>query len=417
MNNSVVGLLVIVIFLILLSAFFSASEISMMSLNRYRLRHLVKNNHKTAARVQKMLSEPEKLLSLVLIGNTLANIIASMLVTMVSEKFLSQTGVLMATGTLALLILIIAEMLPKTLAALYPQKIAFLFAWPLHISQIIFSPIINFTSFLTQSFIKILNIDKDKILKDTLSREELSFVVNETAGTLSNDHKNMLVSLLDLEKAVVEDVMISKTDIIGIDINNPWHEIIEQLQHLPHTRIPLYKDNIDDLIGIIHLRNVLNQHLNAELNLNNLLAIAEPIYYIPKGTKLSDQIINFKKMKQRSAFVVNEYGDLQGLLAIEDILEEIIGEYSTDLHMHTEIIPEKDGSFIIDGGTTLRHIEKILSWRMPKLGPKTISGLIIEYLGYIPSATCCLRIEDYKIEVLKNSDNTIKSVRIIKEKI
>ncbi|MDF1757697.1 MAG: HlyC/CorC family transporter [Legionellaceae bacterium] len=415
MHLSLSVLFFIIIILVLISAFFSSAEIGVMSLNRYRLRHLVKQNHKAAIRVNQMLAHPDRLLSVVLIGNTLCNIVAAMAATLIGQKLYGETGVLIATIVLTLVVLIFSEMTPKTFAALFPQKVAFLSSMPLYFLQKILSPFVTTITWVANLILKICGISIDKAQKDALSGEELRSVVHEAGSLMPIEHKGMLISLLDLEQASVEDIMVPKSDIIGINLEQSWHKILEQLETIQHTRIPLYRDSIENLVGMVHIRKVLNLVLEDQLDMTTLLKISETPYYIPEATPLNVQILHFQNMKRRSCFVVNEYGDLQGLATMEDILEEIVGEFTTDIaDLSQDIIFEKDQTFIVDGGITLRNLNRLLSWQLPLIGPRTLSGLIIEFLGYIPPADCCLKLENYQIEILKVADNTIKSVRITK---
>lgn len=415
MQFSLLALLFVLIFLLLLSAFFSASEIGMMSLNRYRLRHLVKKNHRQAARVNQLLSHPERLLSVILIGNTLANIIASIVAAMIGQRLYGDAGVAVAAALLTLVILVFSEMTPKTFAALYPQQVAFACSLPLMVLQIILAPLVNLISWIASGILRLFGISKSTVQKEALSNEELRSVVHEAGGLMPLEHRSMLISLLDLEQAKVEDIMIPKAEIVGIDLEQPWNELLEQLETFQHTRLPLYRNTIDNIVGMVHLRNVLNLLLEERLTPESLLEIADSPYFIPEATPLNVQILNFRKMKRRSCFVVDEYGDLQGLVTMEDILEEVVGEFTTDIAaLSKDITPQNDGSVIIDASITLRNLNRILNWQLPKLGPRTLSGLIIEYLGYIPPADCCLQIENYQIEILKVSENMIKSVRMIR---
>lgn len=407
------SLILILIFLVFLSAFFSGSEIGMMSINRYKLKHLVKQHNKQAIRVNQMLARPDKLLSVVLIGNTLANIVASTIATLLGQYLYGELGVAIATVLLTIIILVFAEMTPKTLAAIYPQQVAFLCSLPLKITQVVFAPLVFIISLISNSILRIFGISIDRIQKEALTGEELRSVVHEAGGLLPVEHKSMLISLLDLEQATVEDIMIPKSDIVGIDLEAPWLQILEQLETAQHTRLPLYRGSIDNLEGMIHVRNVLNLALEDNLDMDSFLKAAEAPYFIPEATPLNIQILNFRKMKRRSCFVVDEYGDILGLVTMEDILEEIVGEFTTDISaLSRDITPQQDGSVILDAGLTLRHLNRMMSWHLPSIGPRTLSGLIIEYLGYIPPADSCVMIENYKIEILRVSDNTIKSVRI-----
>jgi Mg2+/Co2+ transporter CorB len=408
-------LLIILIFLIFLSGFFSGSEIGMMSINRYKLRYLVKKQNKQAIRVNQMLARPDRLLSVVLIGNTLANIVASTIATLIGQRFYGDAGVAVATALLTLVVLVFAEMTPKTLAAIYPQQVAFASSLPLKILQWIFAPLVQAVSLISNGILRLFGISINRIQKEALTGEELRSVVHEAGGLLPVEHKSMLISLLDLEQATVEDIMVPKSDIVGIDLEQPWLQLLEQLETAQHTRLPLFRGSIDNLVGMIHARNVLNLALEHKLDLDTLLKIADPPYFIPEATPLNIQILNFRKMRRRSCFVVDEYGDILGLVTMEDILEEIVGEFTTDIAaLSRDITPQDDGSVIVDGSLTLRHLNRMMSWTLPLIGPRTLSGLIIEYLGYIPPADSCLTIENYRIEILKVSDNTIKGVKMIK---
>lgn len=406
-------LIIILIALILVSGFFSGSEIGVMSLNRYRLKYLVKNKHKQAIRVSQMLAAPDRLLSVVLIGNTLANILASMIATLIGQEWHGELGVAIATAILTLVVLVFAEMMPKVIAAIYPETVAFKFSFLLKLLLKLFSPLVYITSGITQFILKLFGVSLDTAHKEALSGEELRSVVHEAGALLPTEHKTMLLGLLDLERAMVEDIMIPKDDIVGLDLDKPWYEVLETLETTQHTRLPLFRASIDQLIGIVHVRSILNLLLEEELDEESLVKIAETPYFVPSGTMLNIQILNFRKMKKRSCFVVNEYGDIQGLVTMEDILEEIVGEFTTNIAEYSqEILPQEDGAYIIEASSTIRSLNRMLHWNLPLIGPRTLSGLIVEYLGYIPSANSCLKLENFYIEILKVSDNRIKNVKI-----
>ncbi len=408
-------LFIILFFLIILAAFFAGTEIGMMSINRYKLKHLVKKNDKKAIRVNQILARPDLLLSVVLIGNTLANIVASTIATLIGQRLYGDVGVAIATALLTFIILVFAEMIPKTFAAIYPQQVAFATSLPLKVLQQVFAPLVWMSSFISNSILRLFRISIDRIQKEALTGEELRSVVHEAGGLLPVEHKSMLISLLDLETATVEDIMIPKAEIIGIDLELSWSQLLEQLETAQHTRLPLYRDTIDDLVGMIHVRDVLNLALEDNLDLQSLLNAADLPYYIPEATPLNIQILNFRKMKKRSSFVVDEYGNILGLVTMEDILEEIVGEFTTDVAaLSRDITPQSDDSVIVDASLTVRHLNRLMGWQLPLIGPKTLSGLIIEYLGYIPPSDSCLTIDNYRIEILKVSDNTIKSVKLFK---
>ena len=412
-STSLLVLGFILLGLIFISAFFSASEIGIMSINTYRLRHLVKKNNKQARRVHHLLQHPDKLLSVILIGNTLANIVASTLATLIGQRVFGDSGVIISTALLTLCILIFSEMAPKTFAALYPQRVAFFCVLPLMLIQYLISPLVALVSWLARGFLMLFGVSIGRVQKEHLTGEELRSVVHEAGSLMPVEHKSMLLGLLDLESACVDDIMVPKAEIVGIDIESPWPKLLKQLETAQHTRLPVYKENLDHILGVLHLRDVLNLMLSDEFDQEGLLHLVDSPYFIPQGTPLNVQIINFQKMKRRSCFVVDEYGDLQGLVTMEDILEEVVGEFTTDIAAFSkDVMFDADGSVILDASITLRQLNRALGWALPALGPRTLSGLIIEYLGYIPPADCCLRIDNYDIEVLKVAGNTIKSVRI-----
>ncbi len=415
-HYSITILLAFLFLLILIAAFFSGSEIGMMSLNQYRLRHLVRKKNRRAERVAKLLEKPEQFLAVVLVGNTCANILASMIATLVGQRF-GGAGVAIAEIILTVIILVFAEMAPKTLAALYPQPVAlycsFLLKWLLSL----FSPLVWVLNKFVMLFLKMFGIDTNVQEKALLSTEELRTVVHETGNLIPRQHKKMLLSVLDLEKVTVDDIMVQRNDIVGIDISLPLSEIRDQLETMQHTRLPVYEETMDKVIGVIHIRYLLNLFLEEQLDKEHLKQLADPCYFVPEGTGLHQQLMNFQKEKKRTALVVDEYGDILGLVTLEDILEEIVGEFTTDMAaMIKEIYPQKDGSYLIDGAANIRDLNKTLSWNLPMLGPRTLSGLIIEYLGFIPPVQSCLKIQDYMIEIMHVKDNMIKMAKIVLSK-
>lgn len=412
---SLLLLFVILIAIILISGYFSASEISIMSINRYKLRHLVKKGHKQAIRVNTLLQRPDKVLSVVIIGNTLANIIASTVATLLGERLGGAIGVAIATAILSLAILVVSEMMPKTLAALYSQQVAFAISWSLQTIQKLMTPLVWLISSVTNISLRLFGVRIDHVQREALNAEELRSVVNEAGSLLPIEHKSMLVSLLDLQQATVEDIMIPVADIVGIDIQKSWFDIYEELETTQHTRLLLFRESVDQLVGTVHVRSILALALEERLDLDNLINLAEKPYFTPEGTLLSNQLVHFQREKKRSCFVVNEYGDLLGMVTMEDILEEVVGEFTTDMAaLCKDIIPQEDNTVIVDASITLRHLKRMMGWQLPSIGPRTLSGLIIEHLGYIPPADCCLSIENYRIEILKVSDNMIKTVRMYK---
>ncbi len=418
LNLSVGFWLFIVLLLIIFSAFFAATEIGMMSLNRYRLRHLVRSKNQRAILVQEQLNHPERLLSSVLIGNTLANILASMAMTFVGQRLYQEAGVAIAEIILTIVVLVFAEMAPKTWAALHPERVSFTFIYPLRVAQYLLKPLSVMTTYLSQRFLKSIGVSSEKIQSEKISFEELRAVMNETEGLLPKEHQSMLVRLLDLELAQVEDVMIPKNEIHGIDITESWVDIVEHFMHAQRTRIPLYEKSIDNLVGIVHVRSILQLLLNEQLDLEHILKMSEKPIYIPAGTSLTDQILQFRVQNGRSGFVVNEYGDLLGLVTLEDILEEVVGDFTTDVaDIYQDIIQQDEDEYLIDASVTLKQLSRALGWEFPQIGPRTLSGLIIEHLGYIPASDSCLILfNEYQVTVLRVSAQMIKAVRMKKIK-
>ena len=406
-------LCVMLLFLVMLSGLFSASEISVLSLNKYRLRHLVKQHHKQALRVSRLLARPDYFLSVVLIGNTLLNILSSTIATLIGQYLYGEWGVVYATLLLTLCILVYAEMMPKTLGALYSQAIAFKLSWLLVFFETLFAPLVWLITGINNRTLALFGISLEVMPTETLSGEELRTVVLEAGGVLPVEHKSMVISLLDLEKASVEDIMIPKAELVGLDINESWHTVLNQLKAAQHPRLPLYQGSIEHLVGVVHVRDILHLAVDNDLVLDELLAVAEAPYFIPEATPLPIQILHFRKLKKRSAFVVDVYGELQGLVTMEDILEEIVGEFTTDMAaMSRDLIPQSDGTYLIDGSITIRELNRSLGWQLPLIGPRTLSGMIIETLGFIPPPECCLKINAYHFEILKVQDNLIRTVRV-----
>lgn len=413
-TSSIITLSILLVLLVGVSAFFSAAEIGMMSLNQYRLRNLVRKKDKRAQRAAKLLEKPEKILAVVLVGNNFANIFASAVATLIGHQLAGDLGVAIATGILTLVITLFAEMTPKTLAALYPQPIALSCAFLLQVLLRLFSPMVWLFNQLVALILKPFGIDTHSSqCKEHLSTEELRTIVHETGNLIPAPHKRMLLSLLDLEKVAVDDIMIQRDDIIGIDITSPWETILYQLETTRHTRLPIYDGSMDKVIGMIHIRRLLSLLLEKQLDKEHVVQLAEPCYFVPEGTGLHQQLQNFQHVKKRTALVVDEYGDIQGLVTLEDILEEIVGEFTTDMAaLYKEIYPQEDGSFLIDGTAAIRDLNKSLHWKLPMLGPRTLSGLITEQLGFIPPVQSCLKIKHYEMEIIQVKDNIIKTVKI-----
>ncbi|HHR5902123.1 TPA: CNNM domain-containing protein [Providencia alcalifaciens] len=408
-------LIIILIVLIFLSAYFSASETSMMTLNRYRLKHLAKQGNRSAVRVEKLLRHPDRLLGLVLIGNNLINIVASALATIIGMRLYGNMGVAIATGILTFVILLFAEVMPKTIAALYPERIAFPSSFILTPLQKIMLPVVWAFNTISTLFMRCCGIKVSATRNDAVNKEELRTIVHESKNKLSRRNQDMLISILDLDKVTVGDIMLPRNEIVGIDINDDWKSIVRQLTHSPHGRIVLYRDSLDDSIGILRVREAYRLMVEKrEFNKQNLIKAADSIYFIPNSTPLNVQLVNFQHKKEKLGIIVDEYGEIQGLITVEDILEEIVGDFTTSMSpsLAEEVMPQSDGSVLVDGSANIRDLNKAFDWNLPVEGPRTVNGMVLEVLGDVPQPEEQIVIGRYVIEVLAVSDNIIKQVKI-----
>jgi len=399
--------------LLILSAFFSSSETGLLSLNRYRLRHLVKNRHRGATRANKLLETPDRLIGLILLGNNFVNILASSIATIIALRIGGEAAIAIGAGLLTLVILVFSEVAPKTVAARFPEKIAFPAALVYVPLLKILYPLVWVINVIANSLIRALGIKINQPSDENLSPEELKTVLNEAGTLIPKSHRDMLLSILDLEKVTVEDIMIPRNDIIGIDLNDDWNEVIELLVHGHHTRIPVYKDDINHIIGIIHVRSIIHTLAQEEFTPEALMeSVTEP-YFVPEATPLNTQLLNFQKNDQRIGLVVDEYGDIQGMVTLEDILEEIVGEFTSEPSTALkDVHPKKDGSYLVDGSANVRELNKTMKWDLPFDGPKTFSGLITEHLENIPETNISLKIAGYPIEIIQTQGNKVKIARI-----
>lgn len=406
-------LLLILVVLIALSAFFSSSETGMMSLNRYRLKHLSKKGHRAAQRAEALLGRPDRLLGTILVGNNIVNILAASLASVVAVRIWGDAGIAISTVALTIIVLIFGEITPKTLAALRPEMIAFRVSIILNVLQRVLYPVVWLCSSVSNALLRLMGVNPNSSDGAQLSTEELRTVVNEAGLGITRKRQNMLLSILDLEKMTVNDIMVPRNEAYGIDLDDEMPAIIDQLRTSHHTRLPVYRGDINNVTGLVHMRHIARLLSRNELTKESLIACCKDPYFIPENTPLHTQLLNFQKHKRRIGFVVDEYGDVIGLVTLEDILEEIVGEFTTDLlPANHDIHPQGDGSYVIDGGVALRAINRQLLWKLPEDGPKTLNGLITERLENIPDNSVGLSVGAYRMEILQTKDNMIKSVRI-----
>ncbi|MEQ4530735.1 MAG: HlyC/CorC family transporter [Mixta sp.] len=412
---STTTLIITLIVMILVSAYFSGSETGMMTLNRYRLRHRAKNGNRSARRVEKLLRRPDRLISLVLIGNNLVNILASSLATILGMRLYGNAGVAIATGVLTFAVLVFAEVLPKTIAALYPEKVAYPSSLLLGPLQIIMMPLVWLLNTITRLLMRMVGIKSDGSISSALNKDELRTLVYESRSQISRRHQEMLLSVLDLEKVNVDDIMVPRNEIVGININDDWKSIERQVSHSPHGRIVLYRDSLDDAVAMLRVREAWRMMTEKkEFTKENLLRAADEIYYVPEGTPLNMQLVKFQRNKKKVGLVVDEYGDIKGLVTIEDILEEIVGDFTTSMSpsLAEEVMPQSDGSVLIEGSANVREINKAFNWHLPQEEARTINGMLLEELEEIPLPGTRIQIEDYDVDILDVQDNRVKQVRV-----
>ncbi len=415
MTEIPLGILFLILFiLLLLSAFFSSSETSLLSLNRYRLRHLAREKHPGAIKAQALLDRPDRLIGLILIGNNFVNIAASAVATIIGLRMFGEVGIAIATGVLTLLILIFSEVAPKTLAALYPERIAFPVSHVHHFLIKILYPLVWLINLLANSFLRLLGVVTQVTGKTALGREELRSLLLETQRLKPRLEHNMLLGLLDLESVTVKDIMVPRNKIIGLDIDQEdFTEVSQQVLQSPYTRLPVYRQHIDNIIGFVHIRNLIPLIAKGEFNSEQLLKVVRDAAFVPENTPLQRQLLAFQKEKRRIALVVDEYGDIRGLVTLEDILEEVVGEFTTDPANSQSLIQwQADGSVLVSAGIAVRQCNRLLNLNLPLDGPRTLNGLILEQLETLPPIGQVLELQKHRLEIIELQTNAIKTVRI-----
>ena len=411
-------LFIILIICLVLSAYFSGSETGLLSLNKYRLRFLATQGNKGAQKAEKLLHKPDTLLSFILIFNNLVNISASAIATVIGMRLYGDAGVAIATGALTFVMLIFSEIFPKTVAAMHPEKVGLTSSHLLMPLLKVFSPLVWLMNIFTKSLMRLVGLKPD-LKKQVISREELRSIVSEAGeATPDEQHPQMLLSILDMETVTVDDIMVPRNEIGGIDIDDDWKAIMRQLNHAAHNRIVLYKGSMDkNVLGILRVREAYRLLLEKnEFTKETLIRAADEVYFIPEGTALKTQLANFRNKKERIGLVVDEYGDIKGLVTLEDILEEIVGEFTTSNAptLEEEVVPQSDGSIIIEGSTNLRDLNKMFDWNLDTEEVRTFNGLILEHLEEIPQEGTVCEVSGLQVTILEVSDNMIKQAKVIK---
>ena len=410
MNEIPLSLLFVsLVLLLIISAFFSGAETALMALNRYRLLHRVKAGHPGAIRAQKLLRRPDRLIGLILLGNCFANILASSLTTVISLRLFGERGIAITAGVLTLAVLIFSEVAPKTLAARHPERFAFGSSWIIVPLMWLFYPVVWLVNMVANLLLRLLGFNPKGETHSALSKDELRTVVAEAGAMIPERYQNMLLSVLDLESASVEDIMIPRNEIKAIDLDAPLDEIVEQIKNSRHTRLPVYRKSIDKVFGLLHLRKILIRMIHSDFNKETIAKSLDKIHFIPENMPLHQLLLNFRRENSRFGLVIDEYGDVMGLVSLEDLLQEIVGEFTPDSF---DIQKQKDGSYLVDASITLRELNRVTGWALPTEGPKTLNGLIIEYLENIPQPGTSLRLMDHHLEITKMEGNLIKQVLV-----
>jgi Mg2+/Co2+ transporter CorB len=406
------------VILILLSGFFSSSETGLMAINKYRLRHLANKGHRGARLAQKLLSKPDRLIGLILLGNNLVNILAASIATVIGIRMFGANGVWISSLILTVVILIFSEVAPKTIAAVKPERIAFPASYALFVLLKVLNPVVWLINGLANLVLKPLRVRTNVELMEHLNREELRTLVKEGGQHIPDDHQRMLVNILDLEQATVEDVMIPRQDIVGIDLNDPWDEILIQLTQTVYTRMPVYRESVDHVEGLLHIRTIIAKLAHGGLTFQDLKNSIRRPYFIPEGTALTQQLLEFQKRERRMGLVVDEYGDIQGLVTLDDILEEIVGEYTSESRAKTRDLRRlDDGNFLVNGGVSIRTLNRNMDWDLPEEDASTLNGLLLEELGDIPSGKTSLKIGTHIMTILEIKDNMIAKVLVKPDRV
>lgn len=416
-SASSLTLVIALVVLVILSGFFSGSETGMVSLNRYRLRHLAKKNHKAAIRVERLLSRPDRILGVILIGNTFANVLASAIATVLAVRWAGEFGAFLATVILTVVLLVFSETAPKTFAVMQPERVAYPASLILQWLLRIFYPVVWLINMLANGVLRLFHVPLRGHSVEPLNSDELRSVVNEASGKISSSYQEMLLRILDLECETVADVMVPRSEIYGIDVEQPWDKIVERLVNCPHRYAPLYCEHIDQVMGMVSIRHALKRLAAGQLDKHELMQLSKDIYFIPETAPLNKQLVYFQQQEKYVGMVVDEYGDIQGVISLKDIVEEVVGEFEQGMRQGgEEIQPQSDGSYLLDGGLNLREANRIMGWELPITGPKTLSGLMIEELESMPTSRLCMRISGYPLEVIRLSGKTIQTVRFWPER-
>ncbi len=409
-------LILILLALLLVIAFSAGTEVAMLSVNRYRIRHRVAAGERRARLLERLLARPDRWLGANLVIQELASVCASTVAILLAQRTGARLALPITMFTLFVVMIVFCELTPKIVGATYAEGVALRSAYLYRALLWATSPIVTVTNQVARGFLRLVGVTHGGQASQALSTDELRTVVAEASTLVPRRHRQMLLSILDLERVSVNDIMIPRLDIAAIDIDSSWEDILERLRQTPHSRLPVYQGELDDVVGILHMKRVAQELARGTLTRERCreLAAAREPYFVPEGTPLTQQLAQFQRTRQRLAFVVDEYGDIAGLVTLEDILEEIVGEFTTDpgTYAHKDAHPDAAGNWMVNASATIRALNRSLGWQLPTVGPRTLNGLLLEKLETIPTPGTALRIGDYEFEILQIADNAIRTVRV-----
>ena len=407
-------LAIVLALLIVLSAFFSSSETGLIALNRYRLKHSADRGHKAAMRAEQLLRRPDRLIGLILLGNNLVNILAASISSLIAIRLLGESGIWVSTVVLTIVILIFAELAPKTMAVQHPERIAYPASYILAPMLKLLYPLVVLINMAANSILRLFRIHPQQGAMHQLTRDELRSIVSDKHRDLSSDHQQMLLNILDLEQGRVEDVMVPRQEIVGLDISRSWENILQSISQSLYTRLPVYRDDLDNLVGFLHIRTIITKLAQGRLTFADVNKSVRKPYFIPEGTPLTRQLLEFQRLERRVGMVVDEYGDIQGLVTLDDILEEIVGDYTSDARIgsHKQVRRMDDGAWLIDASINLRQLNRQFGWDLPTDGAATLNGLILETLESIPEGKVALRVGEHIFTIADLGDNGIRKVLV-----
>ncbi|MEM1081034.1 MAG: HlyC/CorC family transporter [Pseudomonadota bacterium] len=406
-------LLLLMLVLLMLSAFFSSSETGLVALNRYRMRHRAQAGDRGAKLAQRLLDKPDRMFGLILLGNNLVNILAASISTVIFLRLLGDAGIWVSTLVLTVIILIFAEVAPKTVAALYPERIAYPASFPLTVLMRVLYPVVWLINLAASTLLRLFGIQRVSLSQDQLTRDELRTLVKEGGRTISNDHQQMLINILDLEYGSVDDVMVPRQDVVGIDLDDDWETVLHQLTRSVYTRLPVWRGDLNEMVGLLHIRTVMVKLSQGRLNRHELERSIRTPYFVPEGTSLTKQLLEFQKRERRMGMVVDEYGDIQGLVTLDDILEEIVGEYTPEgTARQRQLRKLDDGSWLVAGNITIRMLNRRMDWALPMTDAKTLNGLMLEELESLPDGHTSIRLNEHILTIVDLGNNRIRKVLV-----